>query len=1323
MAPAMGVNPYGTDSEDEDYEDDAPIPPRRNGSKSKSTSRNKNYYAKKSRRITDEDEITDDDVISSLDDEPEEPVHPDQLNARGSQRRRTVPTNGYKEKDASDEEAYDEASSGEDEVNQNDEVVATIEEASVIDDSVPTDDSPLEQFEPAQPSKVVKLPFNSRRVTRNTCAVDDGLFALSESGRHANVVDKGSKRPASRQPAGKKPPGKKLKGDDSDDFKPDEEDEESSNDDASSSPPSRSRKGTQTQDDSPSARPRTRAFSEQEEMAEELHELGVRSKKRVRSPQPAHNRVKRNKPIHNYAIPHPDEAEQQESEKESPFRRGPTGPWKRTLFPTAGPFGGARPSILGPVEGNNALVDFDADSSDEESSQPDITPSGQAVPTSTDKVSGKVVNLGKLKDKKILSDADPLGVDLNVDFDSVGGLQGHILQLKEMLALPLLYPEIFAKFGIVPPRGALFHGPPGTGKTLVARALSNSLSSEGHKVTFYMRKGADLLSKWVGEGERQLVLLFEEAKKTAPSIIFFDEIDGLAPPRSGKSEQSHTTSLVSTLLSLMDGLDGRGQVIVLGATNRPDAVDPALRRPGRFDREFYFPLPDTEGRRAILDIHTKGWNPALSEVVKDEIAQLTKGYGGADLRALCMEAALIAVQRRYPQIYKSAQKLLIDPTTITVLPTDFMAAAKKILPSSERSTSSGASRLPESIEPLLRCSLKRIEIILKDVLPQYKPLTTLEAAEYEEDSRREKNLEEFDRSRVYRPRLLIRGNKGMGQQYLAAALLNGFDGLHVQSFDLPTLISDSTRSLEMAVLNSFTEVRKHKQGVIFIPDLQAWCDTVGPTIIKTFMAMMRSIPPTDPILLLGVLESTGDGLDHETISDLFGSSKNNVFDLDSPDDAERHAFFSKIIAYIMTPPSEFPESTRKKRQLEKLPLAPPPPPKAEVPLTKQQLKAQKKQDRTVLHLLKLRIQPTMTQAKKARKFRTGIIDETKIRYLYDEADPDIVTGDVHNAEDRPYEKALDKNGVIGLREVSTDKFYYNMDLSLIEKRLSNGFYTRFGDFLADFKKIAKDARVLGDEERIIRANELLANVEMDITAIEQSDPLLIFQTDQLHSRMLARNAVVAVATEEVEENSSRLVRNPISNGSGNTGPDLTVGQLHSQMLAQNAVVTAATEEEVEGTPSRPAENSVSNGSGNTGPDLTVGQLNSQMLAQNAVVTAATEEEVEGTPSRPSGNSVSNGSGNTGPDLTVYPDRGDQEDHLPDTQQGTQQGSVVVDSEVVEELHQALTDKSRGLSVEQLQHISSTITVYLWEKRGEWDRTQVCRGAIILLDQVLGETLL
>uniref|UniRef100_A0A3P9IK93 AAA+ ATPase domain-containing protein n=1 Tax=Oryzias latipes TaxID=8090 RepID=A0A3P9IK93_ORYLA len=250
-----------------------------------------------------------------------------------------------------------------------------------------------------------------------------------------------------------------------------------------------------------------------------------------------------------------------------------------------------------------------------------------------------------------------LVVSPQVGFDSIGGLSGHISALKEMVIFPLLYPEVFDNFKIQPPRGCLFYGPPGTGKTLVARALANECSHGNRKVAFFMRKGADCLSKWVGESERQLRLLFEQAYLKRPSIIFFDEIDGLAPVRS----------IVSTLLALMDGLENRGEVVVIGATNRLDFIDPALRRPGRFDREFLFGLPDIESRKEILKIHTRQWNPPPSEDFLSELAEKCVGYCGADIRAVCTEAALCALRRRYPQIYSTSQKLLLDVSSISLL--------------------------------------------------------------------------------------------------------------------------------------------------------------------------------------------------------------------------------------------------------------------------------------------------------------------------------------------------------------------------------------------------------------------------------------------------------------------------------------------------------------------------------------------------------------------------------------------------------------------------------------------------------------------------------
>jgi ATPase family AAA domain-containing protein 2 len=565
---------------------------------------------------------------------------------------------------------------------------------------------------------------------------------------------------------------------------------------------------------------------DKDEMAEELEELRQssrsRPRRRKRSPsilfeEDRTSKKRRTKPV-NYSIQPIDIAalevdEEDDAQVPAKGRRGGKGAasqvWERNFNTTYGPFGGGggNGSLIGGPWGTGATGGVDSDSSDDEmvhrsgiGGAVGMTPTSGAPAlglfnpaSASSEGMGITSNVGKMKNPKAYADADPLGVNMNVDFSHVGGLKGHVEQLKEMVMLPLLYPELFAKFHITPPRGVLFHGPPGTGKTLLARALANSVGSGGRKVTFYMRKGADALSKWVGEAEKQLRLLFEDARKNQPSIIFFDEIDGLAPVRSSKQEQIHA-SIVSTMLALMDGMDGRGQTIVIGATNRPDNIDPALRRPGRFDREFYFPLPDIEGRKAILDIHTQDWG--LSDEFKLSLAEITKGYGGADLRALCTEAAVNAIQRVYPQIYGSEQKLLTDPAKVDITATDFMISVKKMIPSSERSASAVATPIPRAIEPLLRDQYKAILKLLDNILPRPKKATALDEAMFEQhqDSDhgfgREALHQEFERSRIYRPRLLLCGTPGMGQNYLANACLHHLEGTHVQNFDLATLLGD-----------------------------------------------------------------------------------------------------------------------------------------------------------------------------------------------------------------------------------------------------------------------------------------------------------------------------------------------------------------------------------------------------------------------------------------------------------------------------------------------------------------------------------------------------
>lgn len=961
------------------------------------------------------------------------------------------------------------------------------------------------------------------------------------------------------------------------------------------------------------SRQRTPLTDEDNELAAELAELKTHAKK-PRQPrdeityEPRGTRRGGKKPNYDLlrGLPTIEDEEDAAPSPSQRARKPGAGSWQRSLFSTYGPFGGAGGPmpVLGGPSMPRAQGDVDSDSSDDEvMKQP--KPVGGTVgmtPTTagpfnffhqglgnepTQGPAGTPANLGKIKDKQALADADPLGVDQNVNFDSVGGLRGHIDQLKEMVALPLLYPEIFMRFKVTPPRGVLFHGPPGTGKTLLARALASSVSSQGQKVTFYMRKGADALSKWVGEAERQLRLLFEEARKNQPSIIFFDEIDGLAPVRSSKQEQIHA-SIVSTLLALMDGMDGRGQVIVIGATNRPDSIDPALRRPGRFDREFYFPLPGTEARRSILDIHTRGWDPPLEPKIKDELAELTKGYGGADLRALCTEAALNAVQRRYPQIYSSNEKLLIDPKTIEVTPRDFMISVKKMVPSSERSASSGAAPLPPSIEPLLRQPVAEIKDILADIMPQKKILTALQEAEYEDTAdghsfSRERMQQAFESSRVFRPRLLIHGRFGMGQHYVASALLNHFEGLHVQSLDLPTLLSDTTSSPEATVIRLFSEVKMHKPSVIYISNVQEWYATVGQTVISTFMGLLRSLKPTDPVLVLGVLESDNDELDDSMKRELFGYSKKNRFLLPQPTKDARWQYFQPLGEYLRTSPTDFPDpANRVKRRLEKLVPAPAEPERVPAAPSKEEQKAQKKRDRQTLNMLKIRLQPIMDQIRtRHRKFRLPVIEESQIRYLYDEADPGTVTSDVPHdiratATFRPFEIGKDAHGVPGLVVEATGQFYYNLDSVTIEKRLSNGYYKRPKDFLADVKRLAKDARTIGDEDRLLKANELLANVEVDIGGIEFGDPAFTAECEKVYQRELEREKeAIAKALEANEGNMDmpppRILSNVPPNGTSTNatidGP-VFLGEptlRHNDLLSRFQPVT----------PSRPPSHSTS----------------------------------------------------------------------------------------------------------------------------------------------------
>ena len=265
-----------------------------------------------------------------------------------------------------------------------------------------------------------------------------------------------------------------------------------------------------------------------------------------------------------------------------------------------------------------------------------------------------------------------------VAYEDIGGLKDEIQKVREMIELPLRHPEIFEKLGIEAPKGVLLHGPPGTGKTLLAKAVANE--SDSHFISI---SGPEIMSKFYGESEARLREIFKEAKEKAPSITFVDEIDSIAPKReevTGEVERR----VVSQLLSLMDGLEGRGKVIVIAATNRPNALDPALRRPGRFDREIEIRVPDKRGRLEILQIHARNM-PLDADVDQDRIAAVTHGFVGADVEYLCKEAAMKCLRRLLPELNMEDEK--IPPETLEKLiitMSDFENAIKEVTPSAMR---------------------------------------------------------------------------------------------------------------------------------------------------------------------------------------------------------------------------------------------------------------------------------------------------------------------------------------------------------------------------------------------------------------------------------------------------------------------------------------------------------------------------------------------------------------------------------------------------------------------------------------------------------------
>ncbi|MCJ7690045.1 MAG: AAA family ATPase, partial [Clostridiaceae bacterium] len=268
--------------------------------------------------------------------------------------------------------------------------------------------------------------------------------------------------------------------------------------------------------------------------------------------------------------------------------------------------------------------------------------------------------------------------DSRVSYEDIGGLSKQIQRIREMIELPLKYPEVFNRLGIEAPKGVLLYGQPGTGKTLIARAVANETDA-----FFIHVNGPEIMHKFYGESEAKLREIFDTASANAPSIIFLDEIDSISPKREDTNGDVEKR-VVAQLLALMDGIKDRGQVIVIGATNIPNSIDPALRRPGRFDREIEIGIPDKNGRLKILNVHTRDM-PLSENVDLEKLSELTHGFVGADLQALCREAAMTALRRFFPQIDFSTASIPYDKiSSLEVTMDDFCKSLKEIEPSAIR---------------------------------------------------------------------------------------------------------------------------------------------------------------------------------------------------------------------------------------------------------------------------------------------------------------------------------------------------------------------------------------------------------------------------------------------------------------------------------------------------------------------------------------------------------------------------------------------------------------------------------------------------------------
>ncbi|TET26808.1 MAG: AAA family ATPase [Candidatus Bathyarchaeum sp.] len=397
----------------------------------------------------------------------------------------------------------------------------------------------------------------------------------------------------------------------------------------------------------------------------------------------------------------------------------------------------------------------------------------------------------------VLSDkpAKALAMDVpRVMYEDIGGLTDEIRKVREVIELPLRYPELFERLGVEAPKGVLLHGPPGTGKTLLAKAVASETNANFSSIS-----GPEIISKFYGESEGRLREIFDQAQENAPSIIFIDELDSIAPKReevTGEVEKR----VVSQLLSLMDGLQSRGKVVVIGATNRPNALDPALRRPGRFDREIEIGVPNKDGRLQVLQIHTRGM-PLAEDVDLKRLASVTHGFVGADLEALTKEAALHALRRILPDIDFSADSIPAEILNkIIVDMNDFQESLKEIEPSAMREVLvevpnvkwtdiGGLAEVKEELQEAIEWPLKYPEI--------------------------------FAYMNTAPPKgVLLYGPPGTGKTLLAKAVANESEANFI-SIKGPEVLSKWVGESEKAVREVFRKARQSSPTIIFFDELDS----------------------------------------------------------------------------------------------------------------------------------------------------------------------------------------------------------------------------------------------------------------------------------------------------------------------------------------------------------------------------------------------------------------------------------------------------------------------------------------------------------------------